>query len=421
MALKLYSLLLYVLTPWVLLRLYWRGRVNPAYRQRIAERFGYVPRYDSASHGRLWVHAVSVGEVMAAVPLIRAHMASHSELEVIVTTTTPTGAAELERQLGDEVQHHYLPYDLPGAVRRFLERVQPDQLWVMETEIWPNLLIACYQREVRVFLLNARLSPRSFRRYCRFSALLRPVLAAVSGIAARDESDRQAFIGLGVDPAAVKVTGNIKFDLAIDPNLREAALELRDQLGARPIWIAASTHGGEEAVVIAAHQAVLMEMPDALLVWVPRHPERFEDAAQSLDEAGLSYVSRSAHANPTSEHQAWLIDSMGELLLMYGIADAAFIGGSLVSAGGHNPLEAAAQQVPIITGPDIADFESIYAALEARGGAKKVADSEALAGSLLWLLANQVARLEMITAAKEVLKANRGAVDRILSFVASRA
>ncbi|MBK1692925.1 3-deoxy-D-manno-octulosonic acid transferase [Ectothiorhodospira mobilis] len=413
-----YTWLLRLLLPVLLLRLLWRGRRQPAYRRRLGERLGFAPRLEPRAR-RLWVHAVSVGEVIAAVPLIRAWQARFPEDAVLVTTTTPTGMEEVRRRLGGAVDHRYLPLDLPGAVRRFLGRCPADRLLVMETELWPNLYRACRRRGVPVMLVNARLSARSCRGYARLRPLLRATLADAALIAARGPEDAGRFRALGAPPGRVGVAGNIKYDLTLSAAVRQAARDLRRALGPRPVWIAASTHEGEEERVLEAHARLRRRRPDALLILVPRHPERFDAVARLCQGAGWSMMRRSAGGLPGAEAAVWLGDTMGELATLCGAADGAFLGGSLVPVGGHNPLEPAAHGVPVITGPHVFNFEAVYADLEAAGGVRRVADATELAGALVALLGDAAARSALAAGATRVLEGNRGVVARLVARAAA--
>jgi 3-deoxy-D-manno-octulosonic-acid transferase len=411
----LYNLLIHLLLPIFLLRLLWRSRHNRAYWQRWGERLGFPePPRDKRPH--LWVHAVSVGEVVAAAPLIQAWRERYPEQPVLVTTTTPTGADEVARRLGDEVTHRYLPFDLPGAVGRFIERMPVDRLLVMETELWPNLYRACHARGIPILLVNARLSPRSFRGYQRLRPLVQCTLGWLEGVAARGPEDADRFVALGASPDRVRVTGNIKYDLTLSTSLLSQARALRDSLGARPVWIAASTHPGEDEQVLKAHAIVCQTLPDALLILVPRHPERFENVARLCREAGWEPARRSAGQVPDNTQAVWLGDSMGELLMLYGVADVAFVGGSLVPTGGHNPLEPAAHGVPVVTGPEVFNFKEVFGALSGAGGVCQVEDADELGQIILRLLSAVEERKALAGAALQVLGSNRGAVARVLEW-----
>lgn len=414
-----YSGLLYALTPLALARLWWKGRVNPAYRQRWAERLGWIPRFPVKP--RLWVHAVSVGEVIAASPLIRAWQAAHPEWAVLVTTTTPTGSAQLRRNFADTVEHVYLPLDLPDAVQRFLTRTRPCLGVIMETELWPNLIVQAKRQHVPLLLANARLSPRSVRGYAKLRPLVAETLQALAWIAARDAEDVQRFLSLGADATRTEAAGNLKFDLEISPQVMERGEHWRTLLGAeRLIWIAASTHAGEEAQVLAAHRSVLQQRPDAMLLLAPRHPERALDVARQFQEAGLSYVRRSAlakdSANDARHAHVLLIDTLGELMDFYAASDVALVGGSLVPQGGHNPLEPLALGVPVIYGSAVFNFAEVYAAMQQAGIGWQIDDASSLAERVLQA---SKAREEQSQRGQAFLHAHRGALQRVLARLES--
>ncbi len=411
----LYSALLYLATPLILARLAWSGRRNRGYWKRWPERFGFVA--DAPPPGGIWVHAVSVGEVIAALPLVERLMASHPELAVTVTTMTPTGSERVRAALGERVHHRYLPYDLPGAVGRFLDDVRPRLGLLMETELWPNLVAGCATRRVPLVLANARLSAGSADGYRKIGGLVRPLLGGLAAITAQAEADAQRFVALGADPARVKVTGSIKFDLAIDDATRAAGRALREALGAeRPCWIAASTHDGEDEQVLAAHAGVRERFPGALLLLVPRHPERFVRVAALCEARGFGGARRS-RGETGDEVAVYLGDTMGELLALYAAADVAFVGGSLVPTGGHNPLEPVALGLPVVTGPHLHNFARIASLLEEAGALTRVADAGALASWVVELLASPERAAAAGAAGREVVERNRGALDRLLTEV----
>ncbi|WP_134555166.1 lipid IV(A) 3-deoxy-D-manno-octulosonic acid transferase, partial [Pseudomonas aeruginosa] len=334
----LYTLLFHLGLPLVALRLWWRARQAPAYAKRIGERFSLS--LPEVPPGGIWVHAVSVGESIAAAPMVRALLERHPQLPVTVTCMTPTGSERIRALFGEQVRHCYLPYDLPWAAARFLDRVRPRLAVIMETELWPNHIHACAVRGIPVALANARLSERSARGYARFAGLTRPMLAELSWIAVQTEAEAERFRRLGARPECVSVTGSIKFDLRIDPQLPLAAAALREEWDAtaRPLWIAASTHAGEDEIVLAAHRRLLETRPDALLILVPRHPERFAGVHELCRREGFATVRRSGGEPVARATQVLLGDTMGELLFLYALADIAFVGGSLVPNGGHNLL-----------------------------------------------------------------------------------
>lgn len=412
----LYSLALYAATPLVLARLLVRSLRLPAYRRRWRERFGIVPGRPPA--GAVWFHAVSVGEAQATLPLVRALRARWPGLPVAVTTTTPTGSERVRELYGDEVYHCYLPYDLPSAVARFLSRLAPRAAVVMETELWPNLFRACARRAVPVVVANARLSARSAAGYRRVRPFIARVLADTRLIAAQSEADAARFRDLGADPARVAVTGSVKFDIRLPPSLREQAEALRRQLGAeRPVWIAASTHEGEEEQVLDALAQVRHGEPDVLLVLAPRHPERCDRVAALCRRRGLALVRRSEGRPVATSTAVYLLDTLGELTLFYGAADVAFVGGSLVPRGGHNVLEAAAQGIPVVIGPHTFNFALISRQLVEAGAARRVRDAGQCAAAVADLLRDPNLRHDMGERGRALVDANRGAVERLLARI----
>ncbi|TBV12792.1 lipid IV(A) 3-deoxy-D-manno-octulosonic acid transferase [Stutzerimonas kirkiae] len=413
----LYTLLFHLVLPVILGRLFWRARRAPAYAQRIGERFAI----DLADFqpGGIWLHAVSVGESIAAAPLVRELMARYPHLPITLTCMTPTGSERIRALFGDQVQHCYLPYDLPWAAARFLDRVRPKLALVMETELWPNHIHQCQRRGIPVALLNARLSERSARGYARFARLTAPMLAELSLIAVQTEAEAERFRQLGARPAAVEVTGSIKFDLHLDAQLSPRGDELRAswQASARPVWIAASTHAGEDEIVLAAHRRLLAYSPQALLILVPRHPERFDGVYELCRLQGMNTVRRSSGAPVQLQTQVMLGDTMGELLFLYALADIAFVGGSLVPNGGHNLLEPAALGKPVLSGPHLFNFLDISAQLREEGALLEVSDDESLAQALQTLEQEPDRRAAMSQACLRVLQRNQGALDRVLEAV----
>ncbi len=414
MSRRLYSLLIGLLIPLALLRLAWRSRRVPTYRQRWRERLALAPRPPRPAD--LWVHAVSVGEVQAALPLLD-HLlrGGHS---LLVTTTTPTGAARLRELLGDSVQHSYTPFDLPGIMRRFLDQVRPRALLVMETEIWPNMLAVCTELGIPSMLVNARLSPRSARRYARVAGFSAETMRRFACIAAQGEADAARFVRLGVDPARIRVTGSIKFDVQPPAGVTGPAEVLRRAWGRdRPVWVAASTREGEEEQVLAAHATVRAALPSALLVLAPRHPDRFERVATLVRRQGLVLARRSLGEPCGADTAVYLGDSMGELALLFAAADAAFVGGSLVPVGGHNLLEPAAAGLPVVSGPHTFNFAQIARLLRERGAMLQVADADALARVLLRWLGSPAERARIGEQGRRVVAENSGALDRVTALV----
>lgn len=416
----LYTAILRLVFPLIWLRLWLRGRNAPEYRLRWRERLGFSAQPRPAQRP-LWIHAVSVGETLAAQPLIAAIRQQYPALPLLITTMTPTGSERVRAIWGDTVSHVYAPYDYPGAIARFLRHWQPCALVVMETELWPNTLAAAKRKGLPVLLANARLSERSAQGYARAGALTREMLLSLSMVAAQDAATAARFQALGLPAERIVVTGSLKFDLTISAAQTALADAWRLQAGlqARPIWVAASTHAGEDAFMLAAHAALREKQPDALLILVPRHPERFDSVAQQIQAAGMTCVRRSMQAPVQPDTAVWLGDSMGELLSWLALAQAAFVGGSLVPTGGHNALEPIALGVPTLTGPHDFNFASINAELRAAGALVTVSDAASLALALNTLLGDAALAQQHRDAGMRVLAANRGAVARQLSLLAT--
>ena len=414
-----YSILVYLIVPVVLLRLLWRSRRAPAYRERWAERIGLFPGERRAQmRSDIWVHAVSVGEVQAAQPLIRHLLTNDPPMSVMVTTTTPTGARRLHELFGDRVQHCYTPLDAPKIMRRFLDAVAPRLVLVLETEVWPNMLVACETRGIPVILANARLSERSARGYGRIRAFAATTMRRFALIAAQTDDDAGRFEDLGVPSDRIRVTGSIKFDIQVPASLPDHAEVMRRGWGCnRPVWVAASTHEGEDEPVLAAHQLILARYPEALLVLVPRHPERFDRVASLVQRQGLTLARRSLGDAVTPETQVYLGDTMGELTAMLAAADAAFIGGSLVPIGGHNALEAAAVGIPVAIGSAVFNFAAITELLLREDAAVQVDGAEALAACMMEWLGDAAERARIGENGLRVVERNRGALDRLLRLV----
>lgn len=410
MARLLYSLILYLATPLIWLRLLWRSRKQPEYLQHLGERYGFYRQ--PAPVKLIWVHAVSVGETRAAQPLIEGLMARWPEHRILLTGMTPTGRDAGRQVYGERVIQAYLPYDYPGATVRFLKHFSPAFGILMETEIWPNLLAAAKSRQVPVMLANARLSARSARGYGKFGGLVRPAFAALSGAAAQTVDDAERLRGLGARP--LEVCGNLKFD--VTPAAESVALgeSWRAAMGQRPVWLAASTREGEEVLVLEAWRKVTI--PDALLVVVPRHPQRFEEVAALLAEHGLNVVRRSAGL-PEATTQVWLGDSMGEMAAYFSLADLAFIGGSLLPLGGQNLIEAAACGCPVLVGPHTFNFLQATEDAIAAGAARRLADPVALGVAVNGLLRNREELAAMHNAAGRFMLAHQGAGQRMLAFI----
>lgn len=413
--------LAYVVLSWLLYpvfvgHLLWRSFSQPGYRQRLGERFGFgFARLDRPS---IWIHAVSVGEVTAAAPLVRTLRQRFPDTPLVVTTMTPTGSQRARELFGAAVIHSYMPYDAPGSVRRFFNWARPELAVILETEIWPNLYHECGHRDVPLVMASARVSVKSTRGYRILFGLIRDSLAHGIVIGAQSEADAERFRSLGANPARTHVTGNIKFDFELPRAVAEAGRQLRlQQAPDRPVWIGASTHQDEEQVLVEAHRRVLERYPEALLVLVPRHPERFGAVAGLLQRAGMATVTRSSGESCRPETRVFLGDSMGELTMFYAAADVAFVGGSLVRVGGHNLLEPAALGLPSITGPYNFNAPDIADLLIEQGATSVARDAREIAAEVLRLLADPADRRRRGELAREALESNRGAVNRLLALV----
>ncbi|OCQ54434.1 3-deoxy-D-manno-octulosonic acid transferase [Photorhabdus australis subsp. thailandensis] len=416
MLLRLYQVLLYLIQPLIWLRLLLRSRKAPAYRKRWGERYGFCAGKVAA--GGILLHSVSVGETLAAIPLVRALRHHYPFLPITVTTMTPTGSERVLSALGNDVNHVYLPYDLPGSMERFLNQVNPKLVIIMETELWPNLIFQLHRRNIPLVIANARLSARSAAGYQKIGHFVKTILHKITLIAAQNQEDGERFIELGLRRSQLAITGSLKFDISVTPELAAKAVTLRRQWAARrPVWIATSTHDGEESYILDAHCNLLKQFPNLLLILVPRHPERFAKAEELTKKVGLSYILRSSGKIPEANIQVVIGDTMGELMLLYGIADLAFVGGSLVERGGHNPLEAAAHAIPVLMGPHTFNFKAICAKLDQANGLITVTDSQSLFTEINSLLTDEDYRLYYGRHAAEVLHENQGTLQRLLKLL----
>ncbi len=416
----IYTILWYFLLPRVFLRLVVRSRSNPAYLKGWRDRLGFVQMREpeAGPPRRIWIHAVSVGEVRAAVPLIQALHRRDPVLDILVTTTTPTGAATVRELLGDTVQHRYFPFDLPTGIGRFLNRVRPSLVIIMETELWPNLLRALRKRAIPCVLANARLSERAYRRYGVLRKAMASVLADLTLIAAQTHEDAERFIALGADRARVAVVGNFKFDSGLPVD----ALARRDEVAAtlgrsRAVWVAASTHETEEALMLDVQRRLQSQGFAPMLVLVPRHPERFERVYELCRQRGMSVVRRTESRACAESTDVFLVDTMGELLSFFSVADVAVVCGSFTAVGGHNPLEPASLSVPVLTGPQFFNFKAVYDRLIDRGGAAVVDDAAQLTNELGTLFKNPEVRKQRGVQAFRAAQEDRGAVGRLLALL----
>jgi len=417
----LYSLTLYLAVPVILLRLYLRGRKAPAYRQRIPERFGkYVPPANFNSLKQtLWIHAVSVGEASAAAPLVRELQIRYPDSQILVTTMTPTGSDNILGAFNDQVFHCYLPYDLPGAVDRFIHRFNPSLLILMETELWYNLIHSCVSQQVKLILANARLSENSAKGYRRFLGFTRGMLSRFDFIAAQAQADADRFVKLGADPKKIMIAGSLKFNVNLDiDKSKDDAVLLSIKESGRTVIIAASTREGEEQKVLRVFLKVLKEYPSVLLILVPRHPERFDSVAKLCEAQNLIVRRRSEKQAVDRSTQVYLGDTMGEMLSYYQISCIAFVGGTLVDTGCQNVLEPAALGLPVVVGPSQYNFATICVQLEAAGGLHTVANEAELTKYLTSLIRDPVRQRQIGTAARTLVDANKQALPSLLKIIA---
>ena len=413
----IYTLLLYLIQPFVWLKLLWRSRKAPAYRQRWLERYGFCK--NKVKPNGILVHAVSVGETIAAIPLIKALQQKYPQLPITVTTMTPTGSERVKTLLKDSVSHVYLPYDLPGAIKRFLKTTKPKIVIIMETELWPNLISQCYKQKIPLIIANARLSERSAARYGKLGKAVKQIFSKISMVAAQNQHDGERFVSLGLPADHLAITGSIKFDINLSNEQRQKINQLKQQWQLnRPVLIAASTHSGEDEIILTAFKKLLLKHANLLLILVPRHPERFKTVEKLISDSGFNYLKRSTNQIPTEQTQIVLGDTMGELLELYAMADIAFVGGSLVKQGGHNPLEPALHHIAIITGEYFFNFQVICEQLiEAQGMIVCTNSADDLYSSIDCLLNDNSSRNQLGENAYLVLKQNQGALSRLLTVI----
>lgn len=406
---QLYSLFMVLLTPILLLRLCWKSKGLPAYRQRIAERFALKP----LKTADLWLHAVSLGEVVAATPLIEAFL--EKGWQVLVTTMTPTGSERLQKHFGLRIAHQYIPYDIPWLMQRFYRQVQPRMALIMETELWPNMIHFAAAAKIPLYLLNARLSDRSLRQYQKVAFFFHPLLEKFSGIFAQSQEDARRFIALGAAEKCLQALGNLKFDGQMQASCAEKLSPLKKRWSeARSVFIAASTHNDEEAQILSTLKALQAAIPDILLVIAPRHPERFQEVFQLSLNAGFNTQLRSKEEALSPEMQVLVLDSLGELSGFYSLCDYAFVGGSLIPVGGHNVLEPVAAGIPVFTGMHMQNSKSICQDLLAAKAMQMLSNADALIEALIQLHQNPLLKKNQVANATKILNANQGVVQRYL-------
>ena len=410
MARHLYSVVFYLLTPFIILRLLWRSRANANYRQGMLQRFGFgLP---APQKNTVWIHCVSVGETLAAAPLIEALLKTQSH-HILITNTTPTGADQTQRLFSDRVSRCYAPYDLPSTVARFLKHVKPILAIAIETEVWPNTIKQCQQFNIPTVLVNARMSAKSFKGYQRIAALAQPMFKQLSLATTQTEADQLRIKALGAKNTII--TGSIKNDFRVTDIMLATASEEKQQLGShRLCLIAASTHEGEDGIILDAFKMIHAQHPKALLILVPRHPERFESVYTLSREAGFETIKRSINT-PQASTQVIIGDTMGELQMLYGTADIAIMGGTFIDHGGHNFLEPAAWGLPTISGESTFNFAGISKALTENQGLTLVDNAQSLANAALTLIEDETERAKRGKAAKDYVEQNRGAVNATLA------
>lgn len=412
----LYSTLFALCLPFVFLKLLWRGFKAPEYKARRFERFGI---FKAPSLRRsIWFHTVSVGELLAAEPIIRQIQARFLDRSVVVTTMTPTSSELLHKLFGDSVFHVYAPYDLPLCVSAFMNKIQPEFLVIMETELWPNMIHKASERNCPVVIANARLSERSAKGYRRLRPAIGWMLNGLSLVLCQYPKDAERFVSLGIDASKIHVTGSVKYDIDVSSKHIEEGQRIRAHLADdKKIWVAASTHDGEDALLLDVHARLRREFPNLCLIIVPRHPERFEQVCDLAHTKGFLTHRRTRDERPRDDTEVFVLDTMGELMSFYSLADIAFVGGSFVEVGGHNPIEPAALSKPIVMGPYVFNFEAICEQLQHSGGMKVVPDVAALEATLLDWFREPLEAARVGEKAATVVENGRGAVDRVVNHL----
>lgn len=416
----IYSLFITLALPVIFARLLLRSIKVPAYRQRLLERLGIYPDLRVLPQFKpegIWIHAVSVGEVVAALPLIKALQANYPAMSITLTTTTPTGSQRVKQSLGNSVTHVYMPYDTPWAIANLVRLLQPRCLIIMETELWPNLLHACHSQRVPIIVANGRISDRSLQGYSRIKWFVSKLLQQVTFVAAQSQMDSERFVQLGLAPQKVQTAGNLKFEVQVSNLQQECGNSLKESLSQRLVLVAASTHANEEEQILAAFKVVRAKYPHSLLILVPRHPDRFDLVADLIQQQQLSFIRRSSGMICDEDTQVLLGDTMGELYIFYAAADIAFVGGSLVPIGGHNLLEPAALGVPSITGPHVSNFKEIAMLLQKAGSLQTVHNVAELTSQILaWFGAAEL-RQQLGARSRQVIEQNRGATNNLMLII----
>ena len=419
MARIFYSFALIIISPLIVFYLYiLRGKKNQGYRAHFKERFGFVSKsLFTVKTKPLVFHCASVGEVLAATPLIKALQKVHPNLNILITCNTPTGREQILSQFKNTVACSYLPIDFPFATARFLKRIKPQALCILETELWPNLMAISHKKNIPVLVINARLSEKSQQGYQKVAKLTHIIMRSITVLASHNKTDAKRFIELGLETSKSHVTGSIKFDITPSEEQLAKVLNLKQLYSnnERFVWVAGSTHPVEHELVLSAHQELLKKQPNALLIIAPRHPEQFDKVAELLTQSPLSFSRRSQ--NNYNNEQVLLADTLGELQYLYGAANVSFIGGSLIRRGGHNPLESAAFSVGVITGPHTYNFDHVYPELTKLKGAVVVDSNDELAKQLITFSQNTKACQTLGIKAAQCVTKNQGAIQKTLNII----
>lgn len=400
------------------MRLLWRSIKAPAYRHRWRERLGFYNKAKSFPEGVIWFHAVSVGEAEALFPLLQHIQKHHPDAKLLITTTTPTGSARVNAVMLETVTHVYLPYDIPGAVNRFMHCFKPKLAVIMETEIWPNLYACCGKNQIPLYVINARLSEKSSRGYQKIPSLVHPALANINSIATQTQEDTNRFLAIGANSEKLKTLGNIKFDVQIPQSIITQGLQIKtDLFKGRFVWLIASTHKDEEIIFLEIYKQIKQKIPQLLLVLVPRHPERFSDVRKLCEKFQYVVVLRTASELVCEKTDVYLVDTMGELKALYAASDVAFVGGSMVPTGGHNVLEAAAVGLPVMFGPYMANFKEIARRVLSHNAAIQCQNKQDVIDSILALYEQPNFRNALAEKGKAFVEINQGAMTRIYKML----
>jgi 3-deoxy-D-manno-octulosonic-acid transferase len=414
---QLYTLILTIIAPFYLFILTKKNRKHPVAHGRWKEYLGICSKTTWASDP-IWIHSVSVGETIGVLPLVKALQKTNPDVPILMTTTTGTGAQIIKDQITGKVFHHFMPFDLPICINYFLDIISPSQLIIMETELWPNTLLATAKRNIPITVINARLSEKSKSNYKKLGNFFRSTINHIDHLLCQHQQDASRFLELGIEKHKVQVTGSLKFDIQVPQEQRSKGEQIRSQYPIRPCWIAASTHEVEDEIILVTHQKVLKKVPDALLILVPRHPERFNDIFKK-SEVIFNTIRRSSGERITPTTQLYLADTMGEMLALLTASDVSFIGGSLIGdkVGGHNPLEPAAIGMPIITGPSIYNFKEIYHTLFELGVAIQKNDAQSIAEQVIQFLTEPTLTTSIQVKAQNFVNSNRGALDITIATI----